>query len=126
MPPTKRKRRSKHRGTAAGTVEARGRTGRKPTQADQKKTSGQDRRQARLDREPSWNSSALRAGFASLLLFVIMQTGLLGERIPLGQSLVVCVFALLVYVPLGYFFDRAIYNRRMRRKAEQQRAKGGR
>jgi hypothetical protein len=125
MPPTKRKRRSKHRGTAAGTVEARGRTGRKPTQTEQKGTP-QQRRQARLDREPSWNSSALRAGFASLLLFVIMQTGLLGERIPLGQALVVCVFALLVYVPLGYFFDRAIYNRRMRRKAEQGQAKGGR
>jgi hypothetical protein len=30
MAQTKRKRRSKHRGTAAGTIESRGRTGRKP------------------------------------------------------------------------------------------------
>jgi hypothetical protein len=118
MPPTKRKRRSKHRGTAAGNVEARGRTGRKPTAAEQKSAS-QARREARMNREPSWNSSAMRAGIASLLLFVIMQTGLLGERIPLAQALVVSVFALVVYVPLGYFFDRAIYNRRMRRQAEQ-------
>jgi hypothetical protein len=118
MPPTKRKRRSKHRGTAAGTVESRGRTGRKPTAADQK-SSAQGRREARMNRQPSWSSSAMRAGFASVLLFVIMQTGLLGERIPLGQALVVSLFALVIYVPLGYFFDRAIYNRRMRKQAEQ-------
>jgi cation transport ATPase len=118
MPPTKRKRRSKHRGTAAGNVETRGRTGRKPT-ADEQKSTAQARREARMNREPSWNSSAMRAGVASLLLFVIMQTGLLGERIPLGQALVVSAFALAIYVPLGYFFDRAIYNRRMRRQAEQ-------
>ena len=37
MAQTKRKRRSKHRGTAAGTIEARGRTGRKPTANEQKK-----------------------------------------------------------------------------------------
>ena len=118
MPPTKRKRRSKHRGTAAGNVETRGRTGRKPDPAQQKKDSTAARRAARMNREPSWNSSMARAGFAALLLFVIMQTGLLGERIPIGQALVVCAFALLVYVPLGYFFDRAVYNRRMRKRAE--------
>ena len=36
MAQTKRKRRSKHRGTAAGTIEARGRTGRKPNAEEQK------------------------------------------------------------------------------------------
>jgi hypothetical protein len=33
MAQTKRKRRTKHRGNAAGTIESRGRTGRKPTAA---------------------------------------------------------------------------------------------
>ena len=34
MAQTKRKRQTKHRGNAAGVVEARGRTGRKPTAAE--------------------------------------------------------------------------------------------
>ena len=37
MAQTKRKRRSKHRGTAAGTIEARGRTGRPPSAEERKK-----------------------------------------------------------------------------------------
>ena len=34
MAQTKRKRQTKHRGNAAGVVESRGRTGRKPTEAE--------------------------------------------------------------------------------------------
>jgi len=34
MAQTKRKRQTKHRGNAAGVVESRGRTGRKPTKAE--------------------------------------------------------------------------------------------
>ena len=34
MAQTRRKRRTKHRGNAAGVVESRGRTGRKPTAAE--------------------------------------------------------------------------------------------
>ena len=45
MAQTKRKRRTKHRGTAAGTIEARGRTGRPPTADERKKQSR--RRRAR-------------------------------------------------------------------------------
>ena len=36
MAQTKRKRRTKHRGNAAGSVEARGRTGRKPTDQERR------------------------------------------------------------------------------------------
>ena len=56
MAQTKRKRRSKHRGTAAGTIEARGRTGRKPTGDEVKRReqeTARDRRMARMDRPPS-------------------------------------------------------------------------
>ena len=41
MAQTKRKRQTKHRGNAAGVVESRGRTGRKPT-ADEKSGKGID------------------------------------------------------------------------------------
>ena len=37
MAQTKRKRRTKHRGNAAGSIEARGRTGRKPNETERKK-----------------------------------------------------------------------------------------
>ena len=43
MAQTKRKRRTKHRGNAAGSIEARGRTGRKPTAEEQKKAFPPDR-----------------------------------------------------------------------------------
>ena len=40
MAQTKRKRRTKHRGTAAGTIQARGRTGRPPTADESKSRAG--------------------------------------------------------------------------------------
>jgi hypothetical protein len=53
MAQTKRKRRSKHRGNAAGTVEARGRTGRPPTPEERKKQQRATRGQARVPKLPT-------------------------------------------------------------------------
>jgi len=117
MPPTKRKRRTKHRGNAAGVIEARGRTGRKPTADEQK----QARRDERALRPPSWNSAIMRAGLAALLLFVLMQVIGLGPSVAIGSKIALCAFAMLIYTPLGYATDRWVYNRRLR--AEQQKDK---
>jgi hypothetical protein len=114
MAQTRRKRRTKHRGNAAGSVEARGRTGRKPTVEEQKKA----RREQRLARPPSWNSAALRAGFAALLLFALLQFGL-GPDVPIASKIFLCAFAMLIYIPLGYATDRFVYNRRMRARQKQ-------
>jgi hypothetical protein len=113
MPPTKRKRKTKHRGNAAGSIEARGRTGRKPNAEEQKKAA----RQERALRPPSWNSAALRAGFAALLLFVLLQIGI-GPKVSIGSAIGLCAFAMLIYIPLGYATDKWVYNRRLR--SEQQ------
>ena len=118
MPPTKRKRKTKHRGNAAGAIEARGRTGRKPTAEEQKKADAAARRQERANKPPSWNNAALRAGFASLLLFVLLQIGI-GPKVEIGAAIGLCAFAMLVYIPLGYATDRWVYNRRMRNQANQ-------
>lgn len=115
MAQTKRKRRSKHRGTAAGNIEARGRTGRKLTADEQKKAERAAGREARLWRQPSWKNAALRAGLAAALLFAFTQLGL-GPEVPLSQALLLCVLAMVIYVPLGYYFDRFIYTRRMRKR----------
>jgi hypothetical protein len=114
MAHTKRKRRSKHRGTAAGTVETRGRTGRKPTPAERKKGDTSARRNERLYREPTWRGAAMRAGFAALMLFVLFQIGI-GPKQKVSTSLALALFAFAVYVPLGYVTDRAIWKRRMRK-----------
>ena len=56
MAQTKRKRQTKHRGNAAGVVESRGRTGRKPTAAENAgpKQAEETKRIPRQDRPPTW------------------------------------------------------------------------
>jgi hypothetical protein len=115
MAQTKRKRRSKHRGNAAGTVESRGRTGRKPTAQEQRKASAASQRDDRRFQPPTWKGAATRAGFASVMLFVLFQLGLAGEKQSIGASLVIAVAAFLLYVPLGYKIDRIFWERRMRK-----------
>jgi len=120
MAQTRKKRRSKHRGTAAGTIEARGRTGRKPTESERKAGARDDagaRKVHRLDRPPTWKSAFLRALFASALLFVFTQVGF-GPSIDTAAAIALCVLALAIYVPLGYATDGWVYRRRQRRKAE--------
>jgi hypothetical protein len=114
MAQTKRKRRSKHRGTAAGTVETRGRTGRKPTPEERKKATAASQRNERLFREPTWRGAAVRAGFAAIMLFVLFQIGI-GPRQDVVSSLGLSLLAFAIYVPLGYMTDRAIWRRRMRK-----------
>ena len=113
MAQTKRKRRSKHRGNAAGNIEARGRTGRKPTPAELRAAgkggAANDRRYA----EPTWRGAAGRAGLASLLLFVLFFLGLTGQRQELGPALALAALAFLIYVPLGYKIDHYFWRRRM-------------
>jgi hypothetical protein len=118
---TKRKRRSKHRGNAAGTIEARGRTGRKSSPEEQKKagkkgTTARQTRAERLAQPPSWNRATLRAAMASALLFVLTQIGLFQNNVPPAQALAICLVAMVVYVPLGYVFDNWMYKRMNRSK----------
>jgi Flp pilus assembly protein TadB len=118
MAQTKRKRRSKHRGTAAGTIESRGRTGRRPTPAEQKKIDAAQRRESRGMREPTWNAAFLRAILAAVLLFAFTQIGLLGDSLSVAGGLALALLSVVLYVPLGYVFDRWVYNRRMRSQAK--------
>lgn len=118
MAHTKRKRRSKHRGNAAGTVQSRGRTGRKPTQTERgadKRELARQRRAARLDRPPTWKSAALRALPAAAILFL---TALLFLKDKVLPAISLSVLMGIVYVPLGYYTDLFIYRRRQRKKAE--------
>ena len=113
MAQTKRKRRTKHRGNAAGSIEARGRTGRKPTEQESKKGAVRDAREERRYAQPTWGGAAMRAGFAAIMLFALFQFGLAGNDPSIASSLLLSVAAFLIYVPLGYHVDRFFWRRRM-------------
>jgi hypothetical protein len=110
MAPTKRKR--KHRGTPAGTIEARGRTGRPPAGSEVRKTAAA-RRQERMDRPPTWRGAVNRAAIAAVV-FAVIATIALGQP-PAGAALL-AVMAFALYVPSGYWMDKLIYERRQRQK----------
>ncbi len=116
MAQTKRKRRSKHRGTAAGKIEARGRTGRPPTADERKKQSRMDARERRLNTPPTWKSSLTRASFAAVIMFGFLVLTTKGQnRVAVAASF--AVVALALYVPAGYYMELFLYRRRMRKKA---------
>jgi hypothetical protein len=115
MAQTKRKRRSKHRGTPAGTVEARGRTSRPPSQQERKKQARAQARDRRLNQRPTWKSSFTRAALAAgLLLLFLLVTGPKKNRV--AFAVLFTVIALAIYVPAGYYIDLFLWRRRQRRK----------
>src|SRR6201986_916363 len=71
MAQTKRKRRTKPRGTAAGTIQSRGRTGRPPSAEQRKKEDRLTARERRMNRPPSWKRSAGIGVFAAVALFAL-------------------------------------------------------
>lgn len=113
MAQTKKKRRRKHRGNQAGIVEARGRTGRKPTQSEARQIR-QDRRTQRLETPPTWRSSINRAVIAAII-FGVLAVVLL--KMPVASAAAVVPLVALMYIPASYYMDRFIYNRHQRRKA---------
>jgi Flp pilus assembly protein TadB len=119
MAQTKRKRRTKHRGNAAGSIEARGRTGRKPTAEEARKSARQSARERRMAKPPSWNSAALKALAMAALLFLLTQFHILGKNTTFSQGLLLAALALVFYTPLAYMTDRFVYNRMLRQQNKQ-------
>jgi hypothetical protein len=117
MAQTKRKRRTKHRGNAAGTVEVRGRTGRPPSAEEKKKQSRQTAREQRLNKPPTWKSSFARAGMAAAIMFPLTIL-LFAKSNRIASALFFTAFAFVFYVPLGYYVDMTMYRRRQRRREQ--------
>jgi len=114
MAQTKRKRKSKHRGTPAGTIERAGRTGRPQTREDAKQIARQ-RRTERLDRPPTWKGAVNRAAIAAAVFGVLV---VLAFGRSIAGGVILAGFMFLLYIPLGYRTDKMIYRFRQRRKAE--------
>ena len=121
MAQTKRKRRTKHRGNAAGSIEARGRTsrGQRLSPAEQKKADRASAREARMNKPPTWNSALFKAALMAALLFVFTQIGLFGGTTTISQSLFLSLFALVIYTPLAYVTDKFVYARAQKRRQKQ-------
>lgn len=116
MAQTKKRRRSKHRGNAAGIVEVRGRTGRRPGPQERKrsdKEQARERRMERLHRKPTWRGALTRSMFAAALLLLAF-VFVMGR--PLVQAVGLAVAMLLIYIPLSYYTDLWLWRRRERKK----------
>jgi Flp pilus assembly protein TadB len=120
MAQTKKKRQTKHRGNAAGQVEARGRTGRRPT-AGERKPSARELREARFDQPPTWRAALNRALIAAALFLILLVFFFKDQQ--LGPKLGIAAFMLAVYVPMGYYTDLFIYRRRQARRLQEQAAR---
>ena len=115
MAQTKRKRTRKHRGTPAGTIDRSGRTGR-PQTRDQSKKTVSERRAERLDKPPSWKGAINRAAIAAVVFGVLVVV--LFER-EIVQGVVLAAVMFLLYIPLGYATDTAIYRFRQRKRSRR-------
>jgi hypothetical protein len=112
MAQTKRKRRTKHRGNAAGMVEVRGRTGRPVEPVKGGKGRGGALRADRLDRLPTWRSAANRSAIATVLFVVVITL--------INSPAVAFAFGIpmfFLYTGVGFYTDKWVYERRQRRKA---------
>jgi len=111
MAQTKKKRRSKHRGNAAGVIETRGRTGRKPTAEERKASDKEQARRDRMNRPPTWKAAAQRAALAAVVFGALLIFAL-GQK-P-GQAVGLTAVVFLFYIPLGYYTDSWMHKRRQR------------
>jgi hypothetical protein len=121
MAQTRRKRRTKHRGNAAGVVESRGRTGRKPTAAEKsgkaaEAAKAKAQRLDRTNRPPTWRGAFIRALVAATAL--VLLAGLI-LKASAGQAVAYFFVGLIAYTPISYYSDSWLYKRR------QAKGKGG-
>ncbi len=121
MAQTRRKRQTKHRGNAAGMVESRGRTGRKPTAAEKSGAAGdaaraKEKRVAKADQPPTWKGAFVRGLLAAAVLALL--SGLILNAKP-GQTVAYFLIGMIAYTPISFYSDTWIYNRRQRNKAKR-------
>jgi hypothetical protein len=107
-------------------IEARGRTGRKPTAAEKGGSSGKAggsagkgkgrsaQKQKRYESPPTWKSAGVRAVIAAAVVYGI-SVFLLKRSVE--ANLILLPVVLFIYAPLIYYTDLWMYRRYMRKKA---------
>jgi hypothetical protein len=123
MAQTRRKRRTKHRGNAAGVVESRGRTGRKPTAAEKTgpvkpSTAARERMLDKRDQPPTWKAAFYKAMIATVLLLLITIFLLKNSN----SAIALFPIVLVGYTVISYYTDKWVYERRQRKKVKEGKA----
>jgi hypothetical protein len=105
-------------------IEARGRTGRKPTAAEKGAGGGAGRgsggkgksspKQKRYETPPTWKSAGVRAVIAAIVVYAISVVLL---KRSVEANLILLPVVLFIYAPMIYYTDLWMYRRYMRRKA---------
>ena len=115
MAQTKKKRRRKHTGTQAGTVERRASAGSRgrPQSKEESRTAARERRIERLNTPPTWRGAVIRAAIAAAI-FAVVVVLLFGR--PPAQGLALAGVMFLIYIPMSYFTDKFMYARRQRQR----------
>jgi hypothetical protein len=117
MAQTRKRRNTKHRGNAAGMVESRGRTGRRPEAGERDKldpkAEARRKRAERLDNPPTWRGALNRAAIAAVMFGVLLIV--IGQNPAAAVSLAAVM--LLIYIPMSFYTDMFIYRRRQKTKA---------
>ena len=125
MAQTRKKRKHRHRGTQAGTVESRGRTSRpsgarsstpskkKPANRAEARQQAAQKRANRFDEPPTWRSALNRSLIAAAIFGISIIV--LFKR-PVAAGVMLALVMVLLYLPMSYYTDRFLYNRRQRQK----------
>jgi Flp pilus assembly protein TadB len=115
---SKRKRKRKHRGTQAGSIDRRtsGRP-RSRAEARARAKAGAKSRAPAGPKPPTWKGAIFK-GLAAAGIFFVLVVVIFSR--PVGASVLLAVFMLAFYIPLSYYTDSFFYRRRSR-QIEQQR-----
>ena len=126
MAQTRKKRKRRHRGTQAGTIDARGRTSKpsgaartssttkkKPANRDEARQIAREKRANRFDQPPTWRSSLNRSLVAAAIFGVAI---VVFFKRPVASGLVLAALMVFMYLPMSYYTDRFLYHRRQRQK----------
>ena len=131
MAQTKRKRRRKHRGTQGGKIDSRPR-GRPRNRAEarqqaaQRRAGGGKRKSQSTQRPgpgmnpPSWGRAVRNSILIAGIFFAVLVL-LLKE--PVASTAGLAGFMLVFYVPMSYYLDKFMYDRRRRKEEEAKMAK---
>jgi hypothetical protein len=119
MPGNAKRRKRKHRGTQAGSIDRRGRTSPRSRKEAMSRARNQKGAGRAGPKPPSWDGAIKRGLLFAVLLFPVSL--LFGQ--PVAGAAALTVIAAAFYVPLGYYTDRFFYRRRMAREQAERLAK---
>jgi hypothetical protein len=104
-------------------VDARGARGRPRSRQEARSRARRQLGQKR-DLPPTWSTALTRGVFGAAIFLLALVVFL---KQPFASSLVLAIFMLLLYIPMGYYIERFMYNRRQAsaRRERERRARGG-